>query len=531
MYNRRKSGVLLHISSLPNDYGIGSLGKEAFEFIDFLSNSGMSYWQVLPLNAVFSDPSPYFSISSTANNLFLISLEELVEEKLLDKEQLLKIQDSDTKINYEKVLPYKKSLLFKAFRRFEKTTQTNLYKEFLNYCFDYADSLDDFAMFSALKEYYIYIRANEKRHKNFDKYNEFKEKYKNIFSEDKLSQYYYGGSFFTWEKDLKYRNPDTLKKYKLLLKERIDFYKFTQFIFWIQWKKIKEYASKKRIKIIGDVPFFVNHDSVDVWVNPSLFFLDENLIPTKVAGVPPDYFSRTGQLWGNPLYNWEEHKKQNYRWWKNRFNELYKLVDVVRIDHFRAFDSYWAIPIEEKTAVVGAWEKGPQDNFFHELFCQKKLPIIAEDLGIINDSVRGLRDRFDFPGMFISHFHMLEFDNVNALSYIKPNSVMYTGTHDNQTTKSWINDLNEESKNKLASFAEKKVDELNVYDVIQLCANSSSETFIIAMQDILELDDSARMNIPGTVEGNWCFRYKKEDLQNNSIIERLRKINEDSNRI
>lgn len=531
MYNRRKSGVLLHISSLPNDYGIGSLGKEAFEFIDFLSRSGMSYWQVLPLNAVFSDPSPYFSISSTANNIFLISLEELANDGLLDNEQLLKLQDSTTRIDYEKVLPYKRALLFKAFRRFQRMTQTNLYKEFLDYCSDYNDTLDDFALFYALKEYYIYIRANEEKHKDFKKYNEFKDKYKNLFSEDKLKQYYYGGSFFSWEKDLKYRDPDTLKKYKLLLKERIEFYKFTQFIFWIQWKKVKSYASKKKIKIIGDVPFFVNHDSVDVWVNPSLFFLDENLIPTKVAGVPPDYFSRTGQLWGNPLYNWEEHKKQNYGWWKRRFSELYKLVDVVRIDHFRAFDSYWAIPIKEETAVVGAWEKGPQDNFFHELFCRKKLPIIAEDLGIINDSVRELRDRFDFPGMLISHFHILEFNNADALKYIKPNSVIYTGTHDNQTTKSWIDGLSYESKEKLATFVEKRADDIDVYDMIRLCANSSSETFIVAMQDILELDDTARMNTPGTIEGNWCFRIKKEDLENELIAEKLLKINTESNRI
>lgn len=530
MYNRRKSGILLHVSSLPNDYAIGSLGKEAFDFIDFLYESGMSYWQVLPLNAVFSDPSPYSSISAMATNFYLISIDKLIDYGLLEKSQALIYTESNTKVDYEKAFPFKKLMLSRAFERFQRMTDTKLYSDYKNYCHDNKDFLNDYALFISIKEHYIYKRGKDKKVNDFAEYDAFLNKYGNVIDTNKINDYFYGGCFLSWEENLKFRDPSALLKYSALLHNRIEFYKFMQFIFYIQWQEIKKYANEKGIQIIGDIPLFVNYDSVDVWTNPELFFLDNDLIPTSVAGVPPDYFSNTGQLWGNPLYNWDEHKKQNYSWWKKRFSELYKYVDVVRIDHFRAFDAYWSIPFTEKTAINGVWEAGPKDDFFNSIFSKRKFPIIAEDLGNINESVHELRRRFNLPGMFVAHFHLLNYESVSDLRNLDTNSVIYTGTHDNQTTKSWFNELLENDQKRVANFASKKSEDFEVYDLIRICANSNINTFIIPMQDALELDDASRMNVPGTIPGNWLWRYTKDDLTE-SVIEKLKAINKDSNRI
>lgn len=530
MLSRRRAGVLLHISSLSNDSCIGSIGKEAYEFIDFLKDSGMSYWQILPLNAVYHDPSPYASISSTGFNYFLISLDKLVDYGLLDENKSYVTEDP-SKVDYEKIFPYMRTMLNKANEKFITMKDSDLYKEYESFCNDNSFWLDDFSFFVAYKEYIVYKRKRDKYENDMDEYNAYIEKYNHKIYPDRLNKEFYNGDMYTWPDDIKFRNENALNKYKELLNDKIEFYKFTQFIFVKEWNELHDYAKQKGIKIIGDIPIFVNHDSVDVWVHPELFFLDEDLIPKKISGVPPDYFSKEGQLWHNPLYDWEKHKEEKYHWWKIRFENLFRMVDVIRIDHFRAFDKYWAVPYGHNNAIKGKWQKGPSSDFFNTLFEKTHLPIIAEDLGLITKSVTKLRHEFNLPGMFVMQFHLLNYKDWEHLNRnTDSNTICYTGTHDNQTIKGWINDLPKNKKVKVASFAKTNPCDLNVYDVINITAKTKFNTVIFPIQDILEYGDEARMNMPGTEDNDWCFRLKKNVLTK-EISDRMHHVIEESDRL
>lgn len=530
MLSRRRGGVLLHISSLSNDSNIGTIGKEAYEFIDFLKDSGMSYWQILPLNAIYTDPSPYASISSVASNIYLISLDKLSEYGLLPKE-IVTIFDKSNKVNYEKVLPYKRTMLKKAYDNFIKKINTPIFKEYVTYCDENAFWLDDFALFISIKEYLQHKRRRDKKENDLDEYLNYIEKYKRKIYPEKLTKHFYDADMFTWPDELKFRDDTALVKYQMLLKEQISFYKFTQFIFEKEWNELHDYASKKGIKLIGDIPIFVNHDSCDVWVRPDLFYLDEDLVPTKISGVPPDYFSKEGQLWHNPLYKWDVHKKENYHWWKIRFEKLFRKVDVIRIDHFRAFDKFWAVPYGSMNAIKGKWMNGPSSDFFETLFIRTHLPIIAEDLGLITKSVTRLRHEFYLPGMFVTQFHLLNYKNHEDLNTnTDSHTVCYTGTHDNQTLKGWIDSLTNKEKVKVASFCNVNPCDLSVYDVIRVSANTKFNTFIVPMQDLLELGDEARMNKPGTESDDWTFRLDKNCLTD-ILAHKVYKVLEESDRL
>ncbi len=527
---KRLSGVLLHITSLPSKNCIGDLGEAAYNFVDFLSKSGFSYWQVLPLNAVFNDPSPYFSISSFANNFNLISIDRLADCNLIEKNHLSIHISDKTKADFNASYSYKETMLKKAYSKFMKVKPYKMFEDYTDFCNDNKHWLYDYALFISIREYLLAKRLRDKKQNNLTEYDKFKEKYKDILDEDLINKYFYEVSICSFEETLLKRYPETLTRYEMLLSEKMEYHKFVQFIFYTQWKDLHKYAESKNIKIIGDIPIFVNYDSVDVWVNPELFYLDENFLPSKVAGVPPDYFSATGQVWNNPLYNWEIHKKTGYKWWSDRFEYLSKIVDIIRIDHFRAFDAYWAIPFGEKTAINGHWENGPKSHFFKTIFKDKKYEIIAEDLGLISEDVRHLRREFNMPGMIVSHFHFFDYNGWDSLQNFEQNSVIYTGTHDNQTSLSWFNDLPYEKKEHIASFVRKRPEDFNTFDLINMCAGSNVNTFILPIQDILGLDDKSRMNTPGTTDGNWSFRFKKESLTDELAL-RMYNVNAEFNRL
>ncbi len=528
MLNTRASGVLAHITSFDTKYGIGDLGNVSQNFIAFLKKAGMNYWQVLPLNPIFLDPSPYASISSLGFNFFLIDLDALIKMSLLN-EDIPTVYTSDDLIDFNKIFSYKKLMLRKAFDNLNEKTNPELHHEFMEYIKENEEWLHDFALFISLKEHFMYKRLNDRKNGDFKDLETFKEMYKDKLNEDDLEKYYYGATFFSWDDRLKYRVPETLNNFSELLDKSILFYKFTQFIFKKQWDELKEVAKENGIKIIGDLPIFVNYDSVDTWVNPKLFCLDEDLLPIKVAGVPPDYFQETGQLWGNPLYDWDIHKQSGFKWWKTRFKHLFDLVDVVRIDHFRGFDEYWAVSFGSPNAIEGVWEKGPKLEFFNEVFAGEDFSIIAEDLGIITDNVVALRMSLGYPGMFVSHFHLMDKEKEDLL-VLEQNAVIYTGTHDNQTSVSWFDELEEEEKEKIAALIDKKPQDFDNFDLIKICMSTNINTFMVPVQDLLELDDNARMNIPGTAIGNWRFKFKAESLTED-LARKLYRLNEKYNRL
>ena len=398
----RSSGVLMHISSLPSPYGIGTLGKEARKFIDFLVKAGQSYWQVLPICPTSYGDSPYQSFSSFAGNPYFIDLDLLCKEKLLTKKECQSFQwgKDISKVDYGILHENRYPLLHKAFDRFQKKIPED-YKAF---CKEQEDWLEDYALFMALKDIYQ------------------------------------GAAWSEWETDIKLRRADALQKVKEELTEEIDFWKMLQYLFYKQWASLKSYANEKGIRMIGDVPIYVAMDSVDVWANPSQFYLDENLVPIDVAGCPPDAFSEDGQLWGNPLFRWDIMKKDEYCWWTKRIEKISKLFDVVRIDHFRGFDSYYAIPFGDKTAKNGVWREGPGIALFRTIEKKLgKLNIIAEDLGFLTDSVRKMLADSGYPGMKVIQF---AFDTREDGDYLPHNytrnSVVYAGTHDNDTILGWL---------------------------------------------------------------------------------------------
>ena len=486
--NKRKSGILVHPTSFPGPFGIGDLGPSAYAFIDFLAESGQTLWQVLPLGPTGYGDSPYQSFSSFAGQPLLVSPEFLARMGLLHAEDLEPKPWDPVRIDFGPAIIYKAQLLKKAFENFEKTynEQSRLAGEFEAFWLDQKDWLEDYALFMAVKEVH-------------------------------------GGVMWTqWAKEIAFPTKETREKWLKKLAREVRYYSFVQFIFFRQWFSLKAYAEEKGIEIVGDIPIFTAFDSADVWANKELFYLDEEGYPTVVAGVPPDYFSETGQLWGNPLYNWQIHKETGYQWWVKRIAFTLKMVDYLRIDHFRGFEAYYAIPYGAKNAVIGEWRKGPYKDLFYALqkFLGDDLPIIAEDLGVITPEVIELRDTFALPGMKILQFG---FDNADENPFLPhqfvPHSVCYTGTHDNDTTLGWYSKASKESREKVMQYMNTDGKEI-AWDFIRACYGSVSEMAIVPLQDIMGLDSRARMNTPGTTSNNWQWRYTP-DMLKASLAKRL----------
>ena len=487
---KREAGILLHPTSLPSKYGIGDLGKEAYKFADFLAEAGQSVWQILPLNPVGFGYSPYQSPSAFAGNPLLISIDDLVEEKLLTAaDAKLSYVSAASTVDYERVGAFKRKCLKKAFQKFAKSSASD--HDYVAFCEKEAYWLDDYALYQAAKK-------------------EYKDK-----------------EWTTWPTKLIKRDKKALAELKARVGEQIEYEKFLQYTFNRQWQKLKKYVNDKGIRLLGDMPIFISADSADVWANQSLFDLNTDGTPKTVAGVPPDYFSATGQLWGNPQYNWEAMEKEKYDWWKKRFRKLYQMVDIVRIDHFRGFEAYWEVDGKAETAVNGHWVKGPGKKFFDSIAKDLgDMPIVAEDLGVITDEVERLRDECGYPGMKVLHF-TLHFNEQGRFGFVAPeNSIIYTGTHDNNTTMGWYNnDVDDRTRNALAHLLH--TDIKNAKEVtarlVEFAYASNARLAMMPMQDVLILDENNRMNTPGTVGTNWkwCLR---PDWQKSVDTEKLRKM-------
>lgn len=476
---QRSAGVLLHPTSLPSRFGIGDLGDGAYDFVDFLQAAEQQLWQVLPLGPTGYGDSPYQSFSAFAGNPLLISPDRLVAEGFLPTEAVEATPTLPTaQVDYGPVIEYKGALLRAAYDHFLAHGNAETKASFNAFCANTSYWLDDFAMFMALKEH----------HKEKD-----------------------GGVWNTWPGDIARRQKRAMSHWAKELRGPIEFQKFQQFLFYKQWLELKGYANSKGIRIIGDIPIFVAYDSADVWSHPELFHLKGDGSPSVVAGVPPDYFSETGQRWGNPLYRWDRMAADGYGWWVQRIHMNLVQADIARIDHFRGFEAYWEIPATEETAVVGQWVKGPDLAFFKAM--QERLgdlPIIAEDLGVITPEVEALRDALGFPGMKILQFAFGGEQNSDFLPYnFVPNSVVYTGTHDNETTLGWYLNASEDERDHVRRYMRVSGRDV-VWDLIRLAYASVAVMAIIPMQDLFVLGNEARMNFPGREGGWWQWRYTRE---------------------
>ena len=473
--NKRVSGLLFHISSIPTPFGIGDFGPEAYRFADFLAQSRQHFWQILPLNPTDpgTDNSPYLSQSAYALNPLLISPEYLIEEKLLDKKDLKQIPcDPKNRIPYAQVIPEKNRLLQIAYANFRKRSD---HSDCLDFCHEQAWWLDDYALFVALKKHFG------------------------------------GVQWTTWEKPLRDRDPESLAAYRDQLADLIEERKFYQWIAFKQWMRLKNYCNERQIRIIGDIPIYVAHESVDVWANPQFFKLDDSKMPTHVAGVPPDYFSETGQLWGNPVYNWKALKDQRFRWWNDRVARNLSLFNVVRIDHFRGLVAYWEVAADQTTAIHGQWAPVPVYEFLDQL--QQKfpnLPIIAEDLGTITQDVKDVIAHYQVPGMKVLMFAFGE--DIRENPYIPHNlpesCVLYTGTHDNNTLVGWFeSETDEAMRKRIAEYlGHMPTDASLAEDFLKLSMESVANWVIFPVQDILGMGPKDRMNNPATSSGNWQWR-------------------------
>ena len=475
----RRAGILLHPTSLPSKYGIGDFGKEAFEFVDYLKEAGQTIWQILPLNPAGFGYSPYQSPSAFAGNPMLISPDDLIERGLLSEYDIhISRKTNSNSVEFERVIALKEAALHKAFQNFKKklATDSELKADFENFKKAEAYWLEDYAFFAAYRS----------RHE--------------------------GETWADWGEEIKQRDKKAIAAVSEKIADDILYVEFEQYIFNVQWQKLHAYAGERGIQIMGDMPMYVSVDSADVWANQKLFQLNGDGRPNRVAGVPPDAFSATGQLWGNPMYDWDAMLEENYGWWKLRFKKLYQLVDMVRIDHFRAFDSYYSIDGKAPDAIHGTWHLGPGKKFFDII--KKEIPdsqIVAEDLGLITDSVEVLRQECGFPGMKVLHFS-LHFNEDGRIGFMPPeNSITYTGTHDNNTTVGWfMEDVDNSSKATIAALigADVRRPDDVCQKMIEFAYASDSRFTIIPMQDILKLDSSCRMNTPGTVGTNWSWRLK-----------------------
>lgn len=488
----RKSGMLMPISALPGSYGIGCFSKEAYHFADILKKSGQSQWQILPLGPTGYGDSPYQSFSTFAGNPYFIDLETLIEEGMLTREECdaADFGEDETAINYEKMYHARFDVLRIAYHRAKESgvLQEPAYVDFVE---REKFWLQDYALYMAVK---------------------------NRFG---------GKSWDNWDEDIRLRQPEAMKRYTEELADEISFYEYQQYLFSVQWTDLKAYANEQGIQIIGDIPIYVAFDSADTWANPKLFQLDEKNLPVAVAGCPPDGFSATGQLWGNPLYDWEYHKETGYAWWIQRIAGCFKLYDVIRIDHFRGFDEYYSIPYGDKTAEHGAWMPGPGMELFHAIRRELgDLPIIAEDLGFLKESVRKLLADSGYPGMKVLQF---AFDSREDSDYLphnyERNCVVYTGTHDNDTVRGWYEVLAPEDKEMALEYLGNRFtpEEEIQWDYIGLAMRSVADTCIIPAQDYLGLGKEARINTPSTLGGNWMWRMKK-DAFTEDLIDRIRHL-------
>lgn len=484
----RAGGVLLPVASLPSKHGIGAFSREAYEFVDMLEKGGQKYWQILPLGPTGYGDSPYQSFSTYAGNPYFIDLESLCQEGLLTREEVeaFDFGQEENLIDYKKIYDARFLVLRKAFERsdWDKDGEYQDFKRGQNWLFDYS-------LYMAVK-------------------NSFK-----------------GVSWIEWDQDIRFREPDAMEAYRERYKDEIEFYSYLQFLFWKQWMKLKSYANGKGIQIIGDIPIYVAFDSADTWSNPKMFQFDEELNPVGVAGCPPDGFSATGQLWGNPLYRWEYHRETGYSWWIQRIAHCFRLYDVVRIDHFRGFDQYYSIPFGDATAEYGHWEEGPGLSLFQAIKDKLgELPVIAEDLGFLTPSVLKLVADTGYPGMKVLEF---AFDSREESDYLphnySRNCVVYTGTHDNQTVKAWFEEMNDHDR----CFA---MDYLDIRDkkkedipwcFIRSALSSVADLAVIPIQDYLGLGAEARINTPSTLGGNWQWRLKKGEFTL-ELAEQMRRL-------
>lgn len=485
---KRESGILLALSSLPSPEGIGTLGKEAYEFADFLKSANQTYWQLLPLVPIGKSNSPYCSTGAFAGEILYIDLQMLFDEGFISNELHLE-NNFSSRINYDSVKEFKIPILKKAVESFDKES-----KEFKRFKAENFYWLKDYALFMAI-------------------------------TDSKNNQ-----SFVNWEDGLKYRLPDALKKFEEENQNLIDFYEITQFFFYKQFFKFKDYTKAIGLKLIGDIPFYVSFNSADVWANPDCFKLGRDMTPVLVSGVPPDLFSSDGQLWGNPIYDWDYQKKYNYHWWKNRLKHNALLYDTIRIDHFRAFADYYTIPYGSKTAKNGKWERGVGIDFFNNVKSAiGNSSIIAEDLGEETPEVFKLVKDTGFPNMKVLQF---AFDSDLKDPFLpknfNKNCVCYTGTHDNDTTLGWLKSASKKELILFNRLVEKDKSGSDVLSLIAFGMKSKAATVIIPMQDYLELDSSCRTNTPGTVKGNWEWRFKKEDI-NEELIKTIKRLSKSRN--
>ena len=481
---KRQSGVLMHISSLPGKYGIGSFGQSAYDFVDFLVRTKQRYWQILPLGTTSYGDSPYQSFSAFAGNTYFIDFDILIEEGLLNESDVkgADFGDDPRKVDYAKIFDARRPIMEKAVARFLKADNLSDYESFVE---QNAAWLEVFAEYMAIKEHFDNLAWTE------------------------------------WpDEAIRRRDAASLASYREKLADKLTYHRVTQYLFFKQWLRLKAYANEHHIEIVGDMPIYVAADSADVWAQPHFFKTDAVGKPTCVAGCPPDEFSETGQLWGNPIYDWEAMDKDGYAWWIERLRESFKIYDIVRIDHFRGFESYWEVPAGSETSASGKWVKGPD----YKLFAAVKealgdLNIIAEDLGFMTDEVIELRERTGFPGMKILQFAFNPDDESIDSPHLAPNnSVMYTGTHDNNTVLGWYKDeIDDATRQYMAQYTNRKEYETVPHAMLRTIFASVSFMAIATMQDLLELDSAARMNYPSTIGGNWTWRMTAEEL--NPIVE------------
>lgn len=489
---QRASGILLHPTCLPSPHGIGDLGQTAYQFIDFLERSGQTLWQVLPLGPTGYEHSPYImNFSSFAGNPLLISLEKLVEDGLLKADEITPLESSEglyARVEFDRVIPHKFQLLQQAFDRFQP------HADYEQFCQEQSWWLADYVLFMALLEANDYKPWNQ------------------------------------WDAALARREPTALKAQAEQLRDRIAFHQFLQYQFFRQWAQLRAYANGKNILIVGDVSIYVCHNSADVWAHPDCFKLDpETFDPAFMAGVPPDYFSATGQLWGNPVYDWGKLEATNFGWWIDRFKATLLYVDIVRIDHFRGFEAYWQVPAGETTAMNGEWIKGPDAKFFEVLQAAiGSLPVMAEDLGVITPEVELLRDRFEFPGMRILQFAFSgDAENPYLPHHYIHNCVVYPGTHDNDTALGWWATASETEKQHVADYlgydSPDQIQELN-WEFIRLALASTADLAVLPLQDVLGLDGRARMNDPRFNDGQWRWRFTNSEALTEALSDRLLKL-------
>ena len=475
--SKRSSGVLMHITSLPGQFGIGTFGKSAYEFVDFLEETKQTYWQILPLTTTSYGDSPYQSFSAVAGNLNLIDFSLLKEDGLLEESDYVKVNfgENPEKVDYALLFEARRPILEKAVANTSKNSE--VLAEIEKFEAENSSWLADYAEYMAIKESFGYK------------------------------------SFIHWDEDIKKGEEAAREKYRTELQDSIRYYTVTQYFFFKQWLALKEYANEKGIKIIGDMPIYVSADSVEMWIMPELFKVDANNEPLYVAGCPADDFSPTGQLWGNPIYDWEKHKEQGFSWWIYRVQESFKIYDVLRIDHFKGFSDFWQIDKDAENAVNGTWEAGPGIELFQKIKEQLgDLPIVAENLGFIDAKAEKLLDNSGYPGMKILQFAFPGEDNLDRPHHYTQNSVAYTGTHDNDVVNGWYEKLSESERKLVSEYLNRRDDETITEAMIRGIYSSVSDYAIVTMQDLLDKDATSRMNVPSTVGGNWEWRMLAEDL-------------------